>query len=302
MKARILLTALALALPLAGAKAQWPNPPAGLISWWRGEGNTTDETGAHPGAAVGGLTFAPGRVGQAFVLNGQNAAVALGNWFDLQQFTISLWVKAEASQVQYADILDNVHSDNRSWVIQYSNLSDATRTWWHWGTSIPSGSGPMTFVLTNGIWQHWVVTLGADRGHHLYLDGKLCVATTNTAAIPYDGTQYFNLGKHQIYGRYFNGMVDELMVFDHALDPAEVLSIYVGQGGRPTLNIRSQSSAVVLSWPASAEGWLLHATTNLVTGGSVWTEIPPAYQTNGANLQFTELLSVGNKFYRLHKP
>jgi len=58
----------------------------------------------------------------------------------------------------------------------------------------------------------------------------------------------------------------------------------------------------VVSWPLPATGWLLHATTNLVAGGSVWTEIPPPYQTNATNLEFTEPLPTGNKFYCLHKP
>jgi hypothetical protein len=70
----------------------------------------------------------------------------------------------------------------------------------------------------------------------------------------------------------------------------------------PWLSVTRSNSTVVVSWPAPASGWLLHATTNLVTTGSMWTEIPPPYQTNGANLQFTEPSSTGNKFYRLHKP
>jgi hypothetical protein len=51
-----------------------------------------------------------------------------------------------------------------------------------------------------------------------------------------------------------------------------------------------------------ATGWLLRTTTKLVTSGSVWSEMPPPYQTNGTNLQFTEPMPTGNKFYRLHKP
>jgi hypothetical protein len=72
--------------------------------------------------------------------------------------------------------------------------------------------------------------------------------------------------------------------------------------GAPWLTVTRSNSSVVVSWPLPATGWLLQATTNLVTGGSLWTEIPPPYQTNGANLQFTEVSPAGNKFYRLHKP
>ncbi|MCX6922273.1 MAG: hypothetical protein NT154_03495, partial [Verrucomicrobia bacterium] len=73
--------------------------------------------------------------------------------------------------------------------------------------------------------------------------------------------------------------------------------------GAPTLTVTRSNLAVIVSWAAPAESWRLHATTNLVTSGSVWTEIPPPYQTNGlTNISFAEPSPLGNKFYRLHKP
>ena len=70
----------------------------------------------------------------------------------------------------------------------------------------------------------------------------------------------------------------------------------------PWLTVARSNNSVVISWPLPATGWRLHATTNLIAGGSLWTEIPPTYQTNGPNLQFTEPLPAGNQFYRLHTP
>jgi hypothetical protein len=73
--------------------------------------------------------------------------------------------------------------------------------------------------------------------------------------------------------------------------------------GAPLLSIiRTETNKVVVWWPAPAEGWLLQATTNLVTGGSVWTEILPPYATNATSLYCIEAVRAGNKFYRLHKP
>lgn len=73
--------------------------------------------------------------------------------------------------------------------------------------------------------------------------------------------------------------------------------------GAPSLSVtRTSTNTVVVYWPLPADGWKLHATTSLVTGGGGWTEIPPPYVTNGSNLQFTELAPTGNKFFRLHKP
>ncbi|HWY74665.1 MAG TPA: LamG-like jellyroll fold domain-containing protein, partial [Verrucomicrobiae bacterium] len=44
--------------------------PPGLISWWPGEGNANDKFGTNNGILVGGVTFGPGEVGQAFQFNG----------------------------------------------------------------------------------------------------------------------------------------------------------------------------------------------------------------------------------------
>ena len=73
--------------------------------------------------------------------------------------------------------------------------------------------------------------------------------------------------------------------------------------GAPWLSVaRTSTNTLVVWWPLPDTGWKLHATTNLVTGGSVWTEIPAPYAADATSLYFVEPVPVGNKFYRLHKP
>ena len=272
-----------------------PNIPAGLISWWRGEGNTSDTMDVHPGTPLGGLSYAPGQIGQAFVLNGQNAAVALGNWFNLQEFTLSLWVKPDASQVQYADILDNNHTDYRSWAIQHDNVSDASRSSWHWGAN---GAGGIAYWMTNSTWQQLVVTVSSNHVSSLYRNGQLVQTVAGTGPITYDGTQFFNLGKHHLLGRYFNGLVDELMCFNRPLLPDEVASLYFNQGGPLQLSIQPAPGGVLLSWPASAASFGLVSRTNLTAG--IWEFVTNAPSLNGDR---KEVLLPANtpvqRFFRL---
>jgi len=77
---------------------------------------------------------------------------------------------------------------------------------------------------------------------------------------------------------------------------------YTQLPGPPSLSITRSNQAVIVSWPAPAEGWLLHATTSLLAAGSEWTEIPPPYEISGTSLQFTESALAGSRFYRLHRP
>src|SRR5207244_68554 len=45
-------------------------PPAGLIGWWPGDGNSSDIAGGHAGTLLGGTIFVQGMVGGAFSFNG----------------------------------------------------------------------------------------------------------------------------------------------------------------------------------------------------------------------------------------
>ena len=72
--------------------------------------------------------------------------------------------------------------------------------------------------------------------------------------------------------------------------------------GAPYLTLTRSNNTVVVSWPLPGDGWVLKATNVLPSVTTPWPPIQPPYQTNGANLQFTEPTPTGNKFYRLHKP
>ncbi|MEI8045119.1 MAG: LamG-like jellyroll fold domain-containing protein, partial [Verrucomicrobiota bacterium] len=190
------------------------NLPTNLVSWWRGETNAQDQMGVHNGTLGGGTTFTNGMSGRAFALNGANSSVELGTWFNLQQFTLSFWVKPEATQPLHADILDNNHNGTRSWVIQSLNTASGGKSQWQ--------AVGVNFDLTIGVWQHLVVARDSNNISRLYLNGTLVATNAGTGAIYYDGTQNLHLGRHDSLGRYFNGQIDEFMCFNRPLDSNEV--------------------------------------------------------------------------------
>src|SRR5687768_9110376 len=66
---------LPLSAALAGRSAmaqvgQCAPLPAGLVSWWPGDGDSTDRYGVNHGAPQGGVGFSSGVVGQTFSLDG----------------------------------------------------------------------------------------------------------------------------------------------------------------------------------------------------------------------------------------
>ncbi len=64
--------------------------------------------------------------------------------------------------------------------------------------------------------------------------------------------------------------------------------------------MRTETNTVCVWWAVSETSWQLQATTNLVTGGSIWSL--RSYTTNGANCIYVESPPWGNRFYRLQQP
>src|SRR5262249_56572181 len=67
-------------------------PPNGLINWWRGEGNATDEATMDSGTLLNGTSFAAGRVGQAFSFDGLDDVLMIGYGPIPTPWTAEFWV------------------------------------------------------------------------------------------------------------------------------------------------------------------------------------------------------------------
>ena len=71
-------------------------PPPNMVSWWPGDGNANDIEDGNNGTLQNGATFAAGKVGQAFSLDGVNDFVEVQNSPNLNptnQITIDAWYK-----------------------------------------------------------------------------------------------------------------------------------------------------------------------------------------------------------------
>jgi hypothetical protein len=50
-------------------------PPANMVGWWPGDGNANDIISSNNGTLVGGVTFAPGEVAEAFSFDGSTGYI-----------------------------------------------------------------------------------------------------------------------------------------------------------------------------------------------------------------------------------
>jgi hypothetical protein len=184
-------------------------------------------------------------------------------------------------------------STNGTLLTTFTNPTPAVGDWF--GYSVAAVGDDRVLI---GAYQDDTGATNAGAAYLFRSDGTLLTTLTNPAPTADDGFGWSlaAAGNDRV-------LISAYQDDAGATDAGVAYLFSIPTASTPRLAVNWSNSAVIVSWPLPAEGWLLHATTNLVPGDSEWTEIPPPYQTNGlTNISFTEPSPVGNKFYRLHKP
>jgi hypothetical protein len=219
--------------------------PTGLISWWRAENNATDSVGPHHGTLQNGAAFAPGKVGQAFSLNGANQYVVIGD-----PVPPSLQIQNEITLSAWIYVTEYPASGTLGLIIgsQY-DAQQAGATIFLDGRTSPDGQpappGHIHFQIGDGSWHtananaqiplnqwvHVATTRKANEDAKIYYNGVLQPSTSVpwSGAISYSGA-WFAIGQQKDLNRPFRGLIDEARIYDHALTPAEVTALMTGPG------------------------------------------------------------------------
>jgi hypothetical protein len=216
-----------------------PPPPcapiqAGLVSWWPGEGDASDIFETNNGVIVGGVTFAPGEVGQAFSLNGSGEYISVPASTSLNVglsggFTIEGWINPQstASQEPIAEWQDGVEfwistgGGSGSLYAQIIDTSGGGHNFW-------SSAGA---VVANQF-QHVAVTYDKSSGvGRLYVNG-LVVATANLGTFTPQTSPSLALGA-RVGQIYWAGLLDEISLYNVALTSNQIAGIYsAGSSGK----------------------------------------------------------------------
>ena len=210
--------------------------PAGIVSWWPLDGNANDVQNGNPGVVVGAGTFEPGKVGLGFRSGGQGSLVEVADApnLDLTTFTIAAWVRVDALNFFNMPIVWKGNNGGQDVTSPYSLVITGTN-------SGPGGPGA-TFVLLSdgantqelasssllplGTFTHIAAT--ADGTNlRIYVDGQLDseVAQNVTALVNNSFPLQIGGMSDAIHAAYFNGIVDEVQIYNRALTASEIESI-----------------------------------------------------------------------------
>jgi hypothetical protein len=199
--------------------------PADLLSWFRAEGNALDSLGENDGSLQNGATFAPGQVGQAFLLDGVDDFVRVPHAPGLSppaSFTWTMWI--HPASLANAPVLMSKEAEIVNRVGLQVTSAGALGGYFDSGTySAVSPPG----IIASGRFTHvaFVFDDAADAAR-LYVDGALA-AEGPERRTPRGNTADLTIGKSAlIAGHQFSGLLDEVSIFNRALAPAEIAAIH----------------------------------------------------------------------------
>ena len=219
----------------------------GLVAWWPGDGDATDAAGGNHGTLHDGATFEPGLFGSAFSFDGLDDYVSIPDSASLDladEITVSLWAKingfplADSGSNHSGYLIDKMISDPVGpfgiWVSRNEAVLGMFQT-----PQTPSDSGFgdwLSFTDTADLnnWHHYAMTYisGEQRA---YYDGREVDSRPITGQLITNDLQ-IEIGSGVDRGYFFDGLIDEVRIYNRALSDAEIKATYdAGSAGTPTV-------------------------------------------------------------------
>ena len=216
--------------------------PPGLVSWWSAEGDADDRTGLNHGVLLGGVTYAPGKVGGGFLFpTGGVGAVKFAASPSLDVgagagFTVEGWIRRTSPipSGPIAEWSDGNRWGSHFWVLNGSLYGNLTGPGGEWHLVLSDTPVPV------GVWHHVALTYDKAVGQaRLYLNGTV-VADENIGVFAPETAFDFYLGRRPAPDadlQSFNGLLDEFSLYRGALSTGEIAAIHLaGQNGKCATN------------------------------------------------------------------
>lgn len=225
--------------------------PDGLISWWTADGTAEDFQSNHDGTLMNGATYDEGVMGKAFKFDGQDDYIRLPDSFFAypdagvgnDSFTFSVWFKTDGpgaifSQNRPDGDPSGAHPSGWSPGL-YVGTDGKLYAEMFWGDVEAYRSAT---TVTDGQFHHVAITYeGAAHYQGVYLDGQRLVRRPYTQlgyVAPFTFYRYqFGTGFTRNRPEtnwdwfFFEGMLDEIQLYDRALSDGEIQTLFEAREG-----------------------------------------------------------------------
>jgi hypothetical protein len=195
--------------------------PAGLVAAYgfeEGNGTTlNDASGNGNTGTIYGATWTTGRYGQGLLFDGATALVTISNSTSLQLttgMTLEAWVNPSSMFDAWQDVVykgnDNYYLEASSPINGQPGAGETLNT--------PPIYGPAS--LTVSTWTHLATTYDGTT-FQLYVNGVPVASQAQSGPIATSDNP-LQIGGDNIYGQYFQGVIDEVRVYNRALSAGEI--------------------------------------------------------------------------------
>ena len=210
------------------ASATVTNPaPTGLVAGYgfdEGSGTTTaDRSGNGNTGTLSNATWSPaGKFGNALFFNGTNARVNVNdsNSLDLTSgMTLEAWVKPSLANTNFQDIILKEQTSNLVYALYSSTDNGRPDTENFIGGSAKVLLGPS--ALPTSTWSYLTATYDGSTVR-LYVNGTQVSSLAATGPIT-TSTGALRIGGNVVWGgEWFNGWIDEIRIYNRALNASEI--------------------------------------------------------------------------------
>ena len=213
-------------------------PPANMAAWYPGDNNGRDIAGGNNGALQNGTTFATGKVGQAFSFDGMDDQITVphnANQNGGTQITIDAWINP-TSIIHGQPIAQKRSSGNiGGYTFETTHSPFAPDNGLQWAIMIAGAYHILQTpanVLTIGTFQHVAATYDGTT-MRIYVDGVEKANMAASGSID-PTTDPVLIGRNAANNTIvWNGLIDELEIFNRALSQAEIAAIFnAGTAGK----------------------------------------------------------------------
>ncbi|OGS43220.1 MAG: hypothetical protein A2539_09635 [Elusimicrobia bacterium RIFOXYD2_FULL_34_15] len=235
---------------------------AALVAEWKfeeGSGITTADTSGnnYTGTLVNGTAWTNGKVGKGLQFDGLDDSVNYGtdSSLNVSSITISAWVFATDDTAYLTIASKHGESGQYGWALRRANDRDAVE----FGIS-SNGTDWLTFATSNdsfetNVWYH--ITATSDgQVMRVYINGientggDFSHTFTTSGTSIYANIATFEVGTSCAQNLFMKGIIDEVKLYNNALNASEVLALYnsyLPDSASPTITITNPANSAIVS-------------------------------------------------------
>jgi chitodextrinase len=215
---------------------------SGPVGWWKFDetsGTTASDSSGNnnTGTLVNGPVWTTGKIGGALSFDGVDDYVDAGtsNTFDLSAspFSVSIWTKVHTFSTSGAAnrIVIKRTNSNTAWQLNADGPND-NASYPNTFSFVVQNNGTAVAVVGNGsnllidTWYHVVGVSNGSGTLAIYVNGVLLPTATNANSYNIGTLNNLYIGARTDGGTHFNGLIDDVRIYNRALSAGEVQALY----------------------------------------------------------------------------